>query len=217
MIRIILVDDHRIVREGIRALLEAELDMQVTGEADCGEALMDMLPARPCDLIFMDVSLPGASGIETTAMVTARHPDIRVIMLSMYNSEEFIFNSLKAGAKGYLPKNTTRQELAAAVHEVMDGGVYFGEPVSGIILRSYMRMAREMVEEKEKPGSLLTDRERIILKHYAEGLTNKQIAERLFISVRTVESHKNHIMRKLELKTPVDLLKFALRSGIVEM
>lgn len=215
--RVILVDDHRIVREGIKALLEANEGIEVVGEADSGEALLDILRPPLPDLVFMDISLPGASGIEVTAAITKNFPDVRVIILSMHNSEDFIFNALKAGARGYLPKNTTQAELREAVAEVMDGGEYFGEPVSGIILKSYMRMAREDGHTQDTPGEKLTERETDILRRYAEGRSNKEIAEEFCISVRTVESHKNHIMRKLQLKSVIDLVKFAIRNGIIEV
>ena len=215
--RIILVDDHRIVREGIRALLESVEGINVVGEADDKEGLFALMSENECDIVFMDISLPGTGGIEITSMLKKSHPEVRVIILSMYNSEEFIFNALKAGAKGYLPKNTTRQELVEAVTEVMEGGEYFGEPVSSIILRSYIRMAREENRTAEPSEDQLTARETDILRLFAEGLSNKEIAEQLFISTRTVESHKNHIMRKLGLRSTVDLVKFAIRNGIVEM
>lgn len=216
-IKVILVDDHQIVREGIRALLEQTGYVRVMGEASGGKELWALLQEQKADIIFMDISLNGESGIELTEKITQEYPDIKVIVLSMYNSEDFVFNALKAGARAYLPKNTTRQELESAIQEVSSGGEYFGEPVSNLILKSYMRMAREEVSEPADPGKELTAREHDILKLFAEGLSNHEIAKELCISVRTVESHKNHIMRKLEIKSVVDLVKFAIKKGIIEV
>lgn len=215
--KVILVDDHLIVREGIRALLNDSEGIRVVGEAADRDELWQLLESTPADLVFMDISLPGTSGIDLTAQLAKKYPILKVIILSMHNSEDFIFNALKAGARGYLPKNTSRRELSEAIKEVMDGGEYFGEPVSSIILKSYMRMAREEVKDTSTENESLTGRETDILRLFAEGLSNKEIATQLCISVRTVESHKNHIMRKLGLKSVVDLVKFAIRTGIIDV
>jgi DNA-binding NarL/FixJ family response regulator len=216
-INVVLVDDHQIVREGIRALLEQTGKVNVVGEASGRQGLIPLLSSEKVDIVFMDISLDGESGLDLTTLISRDFPGIHVIILSMYNSEDFVFNALKAGARAYLPKNTTRQELEQAMQEVMEGGSYFGEPVSTLILKSYMRMAREDANE-EGPGEKdLTVREMDILRLFAEGKTNQEIARELFISIRTVESHKNHIMRKLEIRSVVDLVKFAIRKGIIDL
>lgn len=216
-INVVLVDDHQIVREGIRALLEQTGKVNVVGEASGRQGLIPLIEAEKVDIVFMDISLDGESGLDLTTLISRDFPGIHVIILSMYNSEDFVFNALKAGARAYLPKNTTRQELEQAMQEVMEGGSYFGEPVSTLILKSYMRMAREDASE-EGPGEKdLTVREMDILRLFAEGKTNQEIANELFISIRTVESHKNHIMRKLEIRSVVDLVKFAIRKGIIDL
>jgi DNA-binding NarL/FixJ family response regulator len=216
-INVVLVDDHQIVREGIRALLEQTGKVNVVGEASGSQALLPLIGAGKVDIVFMDISLDGESGLDLTALISRNFPAIRVIILSMYNSEDFVFNALKAGARAYLPKNTTRQELEQAMQEVMEGGSYFGEPVSTLILKSYMRMAREDANEEGSGEKDLTVREMDILRLFAEGKTNQEIAKELFISIRTVESHKNHIMRKLEIRSVVDLVKFAIRKGIIDV
>jgi DNA-binding NarL/FixJ family response regulator len=157
------------------------------------------------------------NGIEITKKITADHPDTRVLILSMYTNEDFIFNAVKAGARGYLPKNTSREELLNAIHAIHDGEEYFSDSISRIMLKSYVRKAKE--DDLAGPGGLipLTTREIEILKLFAEGFINKEISDQLDISIRTVETHKNHIMKKLELKSTVELIKYAIRNKIVEI
>jgi len=217
MIKVILVDDHQIVRDGIRLLIEKMTDIDVVAELGNAAELITMLKGIEPDLAIIDISMPDMSGIELTEYLSKHHPRLKVLILSMYTSEEFIFNSIKAGASGYLPKNTTRQELEAAIQEIMAGGEYFGESISNVILKSYVKKAQEEDEPEEKGLKLLSVREREVLELFSAGKTNKEIAEDLFISTRTVESHKSHIMHKLELKTTVDLVKFAIKSGILEI
>ncbi len=217
MINVVLVDDHQIVRDGIRLLIDNMTEIEVLAELGNARELIAMLKSIAPDLAIIDISMPDMSGIDLTAYLSEHHPEIKVLILSMYTSEEFIFNSIKAGASGYLPKNTTRQELEAAIHEIMAGGEYFGESISNVILKSYVKKAQEEDEPEEKGLKLLSTREREVLELFSAGKTNKEIAEKLFISTRTVESHKSHIMHKLELKTTIDLVKFAIKSGILEI
>jgi two-component system response regulator NreC len=135
----------------------------------------------------------------------------------MFTQEEFIFNAIQAGAKGYLPKNTSKKELLEAIEAVHKGEEYFSQQISGIILKSYIKKAQNQEDESKKKEDLLSKREIEILKLFAEGVSNQEIADKLFISVRTVESHKNHIMQKLELKNTVDLVKFAIKNKIIEL
>jgi len=213
-IHIILVDDHQVVRDGIKSLLSACQEAEVIAEADSGAALFDLLRQHQPDIILLDIGLPDISGIEITRRLREEYPKIGVLILSMYNSEAYIFNALKAGAMGYLPKTTTRAELTEAVRQVHKGQEYFAPSISNIILKSFVRQSRN---DSDSDQQKLTQRETEILRLFAEGKTNPEIADALFISVRTVESHKNHIMQKLELKTTVDLIKFAIRSKIIEI
>jgi DNA-binding NarL/FixJ family response regulator len=217
MIKVVLVDDHQIVRDGIRLLIDNMADIEVVAEMGNARELITMLKSIDPDLAIIDISMPDMSGIELTGYLNQHHPRLKVLILSMYTSEEFIFNSIKAGASGYLPKNTTRQELEAAIKEIMAGGEYFGESISNVILKSYVKKAQEEDEPEEKGLKMLSGREREVLELFCDGKTNKEIADELFISTRTVESHKGHIMHKLELKTTVDLVKFAIKSGILEI
>ncbi len=216
-IKIMLVDDHQIVRDGIKALLESLDNVQVIGEASSVKDLLDNLQTTKPDIIVTDISMPDISGIELTRIINENpeYSGIKVLILSMFTNEDFIFNAIKAGAKGYLPKNTTRRELFDAVNTIYNGEEYFSESISNIILKSYIKKAQnnDQTEKKET----LSIRETEILKHFVQGMSNQEIADKLFISIRTVESHKNHIMQKLELKSTVDLIKFAIKNKIVEI
>lgn len=216
-IKIMLVDDHQIVRDGIKALLESLDNVQVIGEASNANELLEKLSISKPDIIVTDISMPDISGIELTKIINEKEEfsGIKVLILSMFTNEDFIFNAIKAGARGYLPKNTTRRELFEAVNTIYNGDEYFSESISNIILKSYVKKAQneDLADKKES----LSVRETEILKLFAQGLSNQEIADKLFISIRTVESHKNHIMQKLELKSTVDLIKFAIKNKIVEI
>lgn len=216
-IKIILVDDHRLVRDGIKALLTGTNNIEIIGEASDGKELIHLLISLRPDLLIMDISLPEVSGIELTKTICKEYPGIKVLMLSMYNSEDFILGSIKAGAKGYLPKNTSRNELLEAIYAIESGEDFFSESVSKIMLKSYVRRATDDEKSMDKSSEILTARETEVLKLYVEGLINKEISDKLDISIRTVETHKNHIMRKLGLKSTVEMVKFAIRNKIVEI
>lgn len=216
-IKIILVDDHQLVRDGIKSLLTGIPDIAIIGEAPGASGLFGILDKMKPDILIMDISLPEISGIEITKKITAEYPGIRVLMLSMYTNEEFIFNSIKAGAKGYLPKNTSREELMEAIYAINKGEEFFGESISKVMLKSYIKRASHEGKPEQSSGELLTGREIEILKLYVEGLINKEISDKLDISIRTVETHKNHIMRKLGLKSTVELVKYAIRNKIAEI
>jgi DNA-binding NarL/FixJ family response regulator len=216
-IKLILVDDHKLVRDGIKALLTGIPDIDIIGEASGAAELFSELQNLKPDLLIMDISLPEISGIELTKKICSDDTGINVLILSMYNSEEFIFNSLKAGAKGYLPKNTSREELLEAIYTINRGEEFFSESISKVMLKSYIKRATDEDQPADKTHAILTSREIEILKLYVEGLINKEISDKLDISIRTVETHKNHIMRKLGLKSTVELVKFAIRNKIAEI
>jgi len=216
-IKIMLIDDHQIVRDGIKVLLESLENVKVIGEASNVAELLEQLKYNQPDIIVTDISMPDISGIELTKMMKMdqKYQNIKILILSMYTGEDFVFNAIKAGAKGYLPKNTTRNELFEAVNTIYNGDEYFSESISNIILKSYIKKVKS--DENEEKKEALSIREIEILKLFAQGSTNHEIADKLFISIRTVESHKNHIMHKLALKTTVDLIKFAIKNKIVEI
>jgi DNA-binding NarL/FixJ family response regulator len=216
-IKVTLVDDHQLVRDGIRALLSGLDDIEVITEASDAKSTLEKLKLTRPDVMIVDISLPEMSGIELTKIITTEYPTIKVIVLSMYTNQEFIFNAIKAGAKGYLPKNITREELLDAIREVYKGNEYFSKDVSNIILKSYLKQVKDPERFDALQDEKLTNRELEILRFVAEGYSNQLVADKLFISVRTVESHKNHIMQKLELTTTVDLVKYALKNKIIDL
>ena len=214
-IKLILVDDHQLVRTGIANLLSGEPGFEIIGEASESREMFDLLRQLQPDIAVLDIALPGLSGIEITKKLHNDFPGIRILILSMHTSEEFIFNAINSGARGYLPKNTSRRELIEAIYAIHRGEEYFAESISNVILKSYIKKAKSNATDDENKENLLSKRELEVLKLFAEGMTNQEIADKLFISIRTVESHKNHIMARLELKTTVDLVKFAIRNNIV--
>jgi len=216
-IKVFLTDDHDLVRDGIKALLSGIADIQIIGEANSGKSLFEKLPLIQPDVLVLDISLPDISGIEITKRITVEYPQIKVLILSMYTHEDFIFNALKAGAIGYLPKNTTRDELVKAIYTVYTGEEFFGDLVSKILVNSYVRSATEKDNTEDKKILSLSGRELEILKLIAEGFVNKEIHETLGISIRTVETHKNHIMKKLGCKSSVEMVKIAIRNKIIKM
>lgn len=216
-IKIILVDDHQLVRDGIKSLISDSFGIDIIGEASNSVELFKLLHHSNPDVILMDISLPIMSGIEITKILRKDYPKIKVLMLSMYTSEDFIFNGLKAGINGYLPKNTTRDELLLAIEEVHNGNEYFSKSISNIILKSFVNSAKYGNNANDDKMSVLTKRETEILKLVVEGVSNQHIADQLFISIRTVETHKTSIMKKLELNNTIDLVKFAIKNKIIEL
>ena len=216
-IKIILVDDHQLVRDGIKSLISDSFGIDIIGEASNSVELFKLLHLAIPDVILMDISLPNMSGIEITKILKKDYPKIKILMLSMYTSEDFIFNGLKAGINGYLPKNTTRDELLLAIEEVNNGNEYFSKSISNIILKSFVNSAKYGNNATDDKLSILTKRETEILKLVVEGVSNQHIADQLFISIRTVETHKTSIMKKLELNNTIDLVKFAIKNKIIEL
>lgn len=215
-IHIILTEDHQILRDGVKSLIASE-NIKITGEASSGAELMKLLEGEMPDIILMDISLPDTSGIELTRLISERFPEIKVLILSMYTDESFISQAIKSGAKGYLHKNTTREEMLIAIDTVYSGNDFYSDNISKIILKTYIEKAKLNAEEILNPHEILSKREIEILTMFAEGFINKEIADKLFISIRTVESHKNHIMQKLNLKTQVELVKYAIRHNLISI
>ncbi len=216
VIKIILTEDHQVLREGVKSLI-ASPNIEIVGEASNGAELTKLLTAHKPHIIIMDISLPDISGIELTRQLSQSHPHIKVLILTMFTDETFISQAIKAGARGYLHKNTTREEMLLAIETIYSGNDFFSEHISKIILKSYIEKAKHGDDETPNPYEVLSKREIEILKMFAEGFINKEIADRLFISVRTVESHKNHIMQKLNLKTQIELVKYAIRHNLINI
>lgn len=215
-IKILIVDDHQIVRDGLISLLNDVEDIDIVGETSGFINLLEMLKQTKPDVVVLDISMPEKSGVEIAEIISQEFPEIKVLMLSMYINEDFITSALKAGAKGYLPKNTTKAELLDAIRHVNRNEEYFSKPIADIIMKSYVKRIKAEDEIPPKDNSLTT-REIEILGLFVKGLSNAEIANKLFISVRTVESHKNHIMQKMGFKSTVELVKYAIKNNIVKL
>jgi len=215
MINIILADDHRIFRDGIKSLLSENDFIRIVGEASSGNELLCLLKAKQPDIVIVDITMPGLSGIEVTSQISLLYPNIRIMILSMHTDEEFVINSFKAGAKAYLPKDTSKEELLEAIQTLYNGGEYYGKSVSESFLKSYIK--KQKTEQALKENDELTQREIQVLKMAANGIPNKDIAEKLFISIKTVDAHKNHIMQKLKLKNTAELVLYAVKNNIIEV
>jgi len=208
-----LADDHTVVRDGLRALLERQSDMQVVGEAADGRDCVKLADEPTPDVIVMDIAMPNMNGIEATRRVMADHPQMGVVILSMHHDESYVLRSLKAGAKGYLLKDSLRSDVLDAIRAVAQGRSFFTRKVGRILQEDYVRqLERRGLDDSY---DLLTDREREILQLVAEGQTNKEVANLLNVSLTTVETHRTHILQKLGLHSIPELILYAVRKGII--
>ena len=217
-IRVLLVDDHQIIRDGLINMLKEAPDIEVCGGAPDSAKALEMIIKTSPDVVITDLSMPGKSGIELIRRISEKHPQIRVLVLSMYVTEDYIFNALKAGARGYLPKqDTTKSDLLKAIRTISGGEEYFSDSVAQVISKLYSHSAKSTsTPDSMARKASLTSRETEILRLYTEGLSNLEIANQLNISVRTVETHKNNIMQKYNFKSTVDMVKFAIRNKLGE-
>jgi len=214
-IKIILVDDHRLFLDGIKSLLSEVDFIEIIGEASGGNEVIELLSCIQPDLIMMDISMKGLSGIEISKQISQIYPDIKILILSMHTSEEFVINAIKAGAKGYLSKDTSKEELMEAIQIIQSGGECYSKLISDNFMKSYVKKFKS--EQNLMDHKCLTQREIEILKLAVVGLSNKEIADKLFISTKTVDSHKNNIMQKLKLKNTAELVLYAVKNKIIEV
>ncbi|MBI9039656.1 MAG: response regulator transcription factor [Bacteroidales bacterium] len=214
-IRIFIVDDHDIVRDGIKALLMLADDIIVNGDATDGVNLFEILKTNSPDVLLLDISLPEMSGIEIAQKLKIQYPQIKIIILTAEPSEKNIFDSIEVGVKGFLPKNVGKDKLIDAIRSVYEGEEYFDNSVSQIVLKSYIQRSGNIKNNEET--TKLTERETDIIKHITKGFTHKEIAVKLFISKRTVDSHVRNIFEKFQFKSKADIIKYAIKNGIVEL
>lgn len=213
-LRVLLVDDHQILREGLRMMLSAEDDLQVVGEAGDGQTAIDLAQRLRPHVVMMDIGLPGISGIEATRKILDGNPDVKVVGLSIHSDRRFVVGLLAAGAKGYLPKNCASEELVKAIREVSSGGIYISDQVKGLVVEDYVRQVQAKEQGTAAP---LSDREREVLCLLAGGQNLKQIAAALRLSYKTVEGHRQRITEKLGMSSIADLTRYAIREGLVSL
>ena len=210
--RVLLADDHALVRVGIRSLLSTIVGFDVVGEAGTGHEVVELAGTLRPHVVLMDIAMPGLNGLDATARIVERHPEMRVIILSMHAGEEYALQALRAGAAGYLLKDADLLELERAIVAVARGETYLSPAISKHVIADY----RRRVAEQPEPIDRLTPRQREVLRLIAEGLSTKEIAFKLSLSVKTVETHRAQLMERLEIRDVAGLVRFAVRSGLVD-
>ena len=214
-IRIVIADDHKIIRVGLRGLLEREKDIEVTGEASSADEVLNILAIHPTDVVLMDIDLGDTNGIATTLKIKEIYPLIHVLGLTMHEEPDYIIKMLEAGASGYLLKNAGREELLAAIHAVAKGDSYFSQKVSATLLQAITRQKENPELKKSTVETPLSDREIEVLRLITQEYSNGEIAEKLFISIRTVDTHRRNLLEKLQVKNTVGMVKYAIEKGII--
>lgn len=213
-IRLLLVDDHQIVRAGLRMLFQAEPDMEIVGEVDSGEEALRAVRELKPDVVLMDVVMAGMSGIEATRRIKEANPEVAVLALTMHEDEQYFFEMLNAGASGYVPKRAAPDDLVSAIRVASQGNVFLYPTMAKLLVKDFLhRSEAGTVPLSEE----LTAREREVLTCIAEGMTNREIAETLIISAKTVDRHRENIMRKLNLHNRIELVKYAIEKGLINV
>ncbi|HEU5298185.1 MAG TPA: response regulator transcription factor [bacterium] len=213
-IKVLVADDHAIVREGVRMILGREPDIEVVGEAGDGQQALDLVATVHPQVVIMDISMPGVGGIEATQRLKATHPEVQVLALTMHEDETYVFQLLRAGAAGYVLKRAAAQDLVQAVRAAARGEAFLYPSIARKVVEDYLKRV-ESGEERERYDGLTT-REKEILTLIAQGLSNQQIAEKLFISIKTVQTHRAHILEKLGLHDRTELVRYAIRKGLIQ-
>ncbi len=214
-IRVFMADDHLILREGIRSLLRKVPDIEIVGEAgEGGEAVAKVEQLVP-DVVLMDITMPGLNGLEATQRIKQKNPEIKVLILTMHETDQYLSGMLQAGASGYVVKTTTTSELISAIRAVHQGDVYLYPSIAQMLVEDYLQKVKAGKKKNSYDG--LTNREREILKYIAEDKRNKEIADLLGISVRTVQAHRTNLMDKLGARDRTELVKYAIRKGIIDL
>ena len=212
-IRVLLADDHIIMRKGLRLLLERQPNITVVGEASDGRECVELTQATSPDVVVMDLAMPNLNGIEAARQIVGQNPNIAVAVLSMHSDESYVIRALKAGARAYLLKDSAESDLIGAIKALSEGKSFFSPAISRLLVEDYMRqLERKGIEDSYE---LLTTREREILQLLAEGKSNKEVANMLNLSLYTVETHRTHILQKLNLHTVPELILYAVRKGII--
>ena len=215
-IRILLVDDHAVVRAGLRMLLGADPELQIVGEAENGAQALRLTDEVAPDVVLMDISMPDMNGIEATRKIKEQAPNVTVLALTMHEDDQYFFEMLAAGASGYVPKRAAPNDLISAIHAVHNGGVFLFPSVARVLVQDYVQRAARAGAAGHS-FDVLTEREREVLSLIAQGLSNQEIADQLVISAKTVNRHRENIMAKLNLHSRVELVRYAIEKGLIEI
>ena len=213
-IRLLLVDDHQVVRSGLCMLLGGEGDVEIVGEAGTAKEALEAVPKLKPNIVLMDIGLPDMSGIEATSEIKRLYPEVAVVALTIHEDEEYFFKMLEAGANGYVPKRAAPEELLTAIRAAAAGEVYLYPSLAKLLVKDFLAQERASGNAAGLDG--LTDREQEVLKYLADGANNDEIAEVLVISPKTVARHRENIMSKLNLHSRADLVRYAIRKGIIK-
>ncbi|MBI5474644.1 MAG: response regulator transcription factor [Ignavibacteriae bacterium] len=221
-IRILIADDHSVVRSGIRMVLQSSPEFVVVAEAENGQDAVELAAKMKPDVVVMDISMPVMNGIEATGAMKQNNPDIKVIILTVHADEEYVFQILRAGASGYVLKSAGKKEIFAAIRAAVSGERFFSPGISNLIIDGFINRAREQTAApappaKNDPRQQLTNREIEVLTFIAQGLTNRKIADTLFLSVRTVNTHRTNLMQKLGIHDTATLVRYAIETGLVKI
>ena len=220
-IRFLVADDHSVVRDGVRSVLRSSPDYRVVAEAEDGEQAVELSRVHKPDVVIMDVSMPKLNGIEATAIIKKENPDIKIVILTVHEDEEYVYQILRAGASGYVLKSAGKKEIFAAIRSALAGERFFSPGISRMIIEGFINRAREQNPEPEEPQNKqetpLTNREVEVLRYIAQGYTNRKIAETLFLSIRTVNTHRTNLMQKLDIHDTARLVRYAIESGLVKL
>jgi two-component system response regulator NreC len=214
-IKVFLADDHQVFREGIRLLLERVADIEVVGEADDGAQTVSRVGQLLPDVVLMDITMPGLNGLEATRQIKQSYPQVKVLILTMHETDQYLSEMLEVGVSGYVVKTTTSRELISAIRTVHQGDVYLYPSIARMLVGDYLQRVKSGEEKTSYDG--LTPREREILRYIAEDLQNREIARRLGISVRTVQTHRTNLMEKLGAHDRTQLVKYAIQKGIIKL
>ena len=213
-IRILLADDHPLVRSGMEALLQGVGDLDIVGEAENGEEAVVKTGELSPDVLIIDISMPKLSGIEATKIIKQRFPKTRILALSMHEHEEYVIQVLKSGANGYVVKTSEKEELISAIRAVASGEEFYSAKISGMMIKNYLSASSGRRDPADGQQVPITKREKEILRLIAQALTTKEISEKLFISHRTVDTHRSNLLRKLHLKNTAELVRFAIEKNL---
>jgi DNA-binding NarL/FixJ family response regulator len=217
-IKVIIVDDHQIIRDGVKNMIADEEDICFVGCASTGVQALEMIRELKPDVVISDISMPDMNGIELARAVTDENHSAAVLILSMYTTDDYVYNAIRAGARGILPKqDTSREMLLEAIRTLHSGEEFYSPAISKNLLRAHLQAVKKPGSSEKSSPQLLTQREKEILKLYVEGYSNAEVADKLSISIRTVETHKNNIMQKFAFKSTVEMVKFALKNNIVSL
>ncbi len=211
-IEVMLVDDHSIIRQGIKAVLSHEPDISLVAEASNGKEAVELAREKSPDVIVMDITLPVLNGLDASRQIIKQNKNIKILILSMHDNRVFIENALSYGAKGYILKDSAADEIAHAIREVSEGRFFLSSKISSFVIQDYVASKKKSIQLRSI--SILTDREREVLQLIAEGLNNKDIARKLKLSLKTVLAHRNNMMQKLDIHNQAQLIRFAIKEGI---